>query len=76
MSRDPAYLLDILIAARMIQKYMEGISREALSADPMRQDAIIRRIEMIGEATRRLSQEVRAAHPEIPCKIWLGCATG
>ncbi len=65
-SRDPASLLDILDAAQLIQRYALGIDREALRRDTMRQDAIIRRITIIGEATRRLSESFRASHPDIP----------
>jgi uncharacterized protein with HEPN domain len=64
--RDLTYVLDILIAARHIQAYMAGIDRQAFEQDTMRQDAIIRRIEIIGEAARRVSAEFRAAHPDIP----------
>jgi uncharacterized protein with HEPN domain len=72
MSRDLTYVLDILIAARCIQTYMAGIDRPTFEQDTMRQDAIIRRIEIIGEATRRLSLEFRATHPNIPWQDMAG----
>jgi uncharacterized protein with HEPN domain len=65
-------VLDILIAAQRIQTYMAGIDRATFDRDLMRQDAIIRRIEIIGEATRRLSPEFRANHPEIPWQDMAG----
>ncbi|MBZ0320351.1 MAG: DUF86 domain-containing protein [Anaerolineae bacterium] len=65
MPRDAAYVLDILDAARRIQAYVTGIDKATFETDGMRQDAIIRRIEIIGEATKRLSMEYRARHPEI-----------
>ncbi|MGQ9850170.1 MAG: HepT-like ribonuclease domain-containing protein [Aggregatilineaceae bacterium] len=66
MLRDLTYVLDMLIAARYIQAYMAGIDRAAFEQDAMRQDAVIRRIEIIGEAAKRISAEFQAAHREIP----------
>ena len=54
MPRDLAHVLDILEAARLIQAYVEGIDRVAFEEDVMRQDAVCRRFEIIGEATKRL----------------------
>src|SRR5262245_5104315 len=68
MSRDPAYLIDILLEARRIQKFTLGIDQAEFERDDLRQYAVVRCIEIIGEATRRLSQEFRANHPDIPWK--------
>ncbi|MBI5960371.1 MAG: DUF86 domain-containing protein [Chloroflexi bacterium] len=65
MPRDLTYVLDILIAAQRILTYMEGIDRQTFEQDQMRQDAIIRRIEIIGEATRRISPQFRSEHAGI-----------
>ena len=72
MWRDPAYLLDILDAARLILSYVQDIDQQALKTDPMRQDAIMRRFGIIGEAARRLSEEFRASHPDIPWQEMIG----
>jgi uncharacterized protein with HEPN domain len=69
MSRDPANLLDILISARLIREYIQGADREAFITDRALQDAVMRRMVIIGEATRRISPEFRSEHPEIP---WRG----
>ncbi len=50
--KDPAYLLDIIQAAQLILEFSQNTDREAFAQDVMRQDAIIRRIEIIGEATK------------------------
>lgn len=55
----------ILEAAERIAIYAAP-GEEAFLADPMRQDAIIRNLEIIGEAAGRLSRELRDAHPEVP----------
>lgn len=65
MERDRVYLLDILHAARLAVSYVEGVSQCAFLEDTQRQDSVIRRIEIIGEAARRITDETRAAHPEI-----------
>jgi len=66
MSRDPAYLLDILQAARRIREGLGGVAKDAFLKDWMRHSAVVRQIEIIGEATKRLSEEFRNSHPEIP----------
>ncbi len=69
MQRDLAHLLDILQSAALIQEFTQGLDAIAFRKDALRQDAVIRRIEVIGEAGRRISMEFRAAHPGIP---WAG----
>lgn len=44
------------------------VGKEAFLSDRMRQDAIIRKLEIIGEAAKRLSEATRAQRPEIPWK--------
>jgi uncharacterized protein with HEPN domain len=68
MSRDPEYLVDILAAARLALKYTSGKTREQFLADTQCQDAVIRRLEVIGEAARRISEDSRAALPRVPWK--------
>jgi uncharacterized protein with HEPN domain len=65
VSRDELYLRHILEAIDAIRSYSEG-GVEAFRSDPMRQDAIIRRLEVIGEATKEISAESRGAEPNIP----------
>jgi len=72
MSRDPAYLLDILQAARRIREGVAGIAKEDFLKEWMRHSAIVRQIEIIGEATKRLSEEFKGSHPEIPWRSMAG----
>lgn len=72
MDRDRAYLLDILEAARLAISYIEGKAEEEFFADVQCQDSVIRRLEIIGEAARRISEETRAAHPELPWSEMIG----
>jgi uncharacterized protein with HEPN domain len=72
MSRDPAYLLDILNSARLVQQFVQGIDREDFAQDMMKQYAVVHGIMIIGEAARRVSQEFRDKHPELPWQNMIG----
>ena len=72
MSRDNAYLRDILDSAKTIQSHLAGVSKVDFEADLLRQDAVNRRFEIIGEATKRLSAEMRAKLPDIPWQLAAG----
>ena len=52
MWRDDAYLLDMLLAARKVMKYTQGVDFERFDRDEVLQDAIMRRIQIIGEAAQ------------------------
>jgi uncharacterized protein with HEPN domain len=65
MQRDRAYVVDILEAARRIQSYIAGIDYIAFKRDLMRQDAVVKRLEVIGEITKRLSDEFKQSHPSV-----------
>jgi uncharacterized protein with HEPN domain len=66
MTRDPAYLLDMLNEARLVLEFAQGMELGDLKQDRLRQRAIVHSIMIIGEAARRISQEFRDAHPKIP----------
>nr|VFK39003.1 MAG: Uncharacterized conserved protein, contains HEPN domain [Candidatus Kentron sp. SD]VFK43843.1 MAG: Uncharacterized conserved protein, contains HEPN domain [Candidatus Kentron sp. SD]VFK78532.1 MAG: Uncharacterized conserved protein, contains HEPN domain [Candidatus Kentron sp. SD] len=72
MRRDQAFMLDILDAARLIIAYLNGVSKEAFLEDTQQQDSVIRRIEIIGEAARRVSPATRDAFPEIHWSEMIG----
>lgn len=66
MSRDDTYLVDILESAKIALDYVLGKSWDEFYKDIQCQDAVVRRIEIIGEAARRVSQESRDRYPQIP----------
>jgi len=74
MSRrsDREFLQDIQEAARRIAEYISGMTYEDFLKDSKTQDAVIRNLEIIGEATKNLSREIRAAHPDIPWRAMAG----
>jgi uncharacterized protein with HEPN domain len=64
--RDAALLLDMLLAARDAQDFVEGLDEATFLASRLYQNATIRSLEVIGEAAGKVSAAVQAAHPEIP----------
>lgn len=68
MWRDDAFLLDMLLASRRIKKYTQGFDFSRFENDEVIQDAVMRRILIIGETARKVSPEFKEDHPEIP---WL-----
>lgn len=60
--------MDIIRAGRQVLHFAEGLTREQLELDSMRQSAILYQIVIVGEATKRLSQAYRLQYPEIPWK--------
>ena len=72
MWRDDAYILDMLLAARKIQRYCQGIAWNEFGLQEVLQDAVLRLIQIIGEAAWKLSTEYREIHPEIPWQEIIG----
>lgn len=66
MLRDNESLIDIERAARRVLRYTDNISRVDLEVNDEKLSAILYQIAVIGEATKRLSQDFRQQHPEIP----------
>ncbi|MEL6552907.1 MAG: HepT-like ribonuclease domain-containing protein [Cyanobacteria bacterium J06621_11] len=66
MLRDDASLLDIYQAGQNVINFSEGLERKDLEIHEMRTSSILFQIMIIGEATKRLSSEFRAQHPELP----------
>ena len=65
MKRDRVHLAHIAECVERIESYT-GEGKEAFFADTKTQDAVLRNLEVIAEATKRLSDEAKAAaHPDI-----------
>jgi len=61
------YLGHIHDAVKDIEEYT-SVGRDAFMAERMRQDAVIRKLEIIGEAVKQLSSTTKERRPEIPWK--------
>src|SRR3989344_4149711 len=59
------YIRDILQAIDSIDRYTQGYTFDQFKHDAKTQDAVVRNLEIIGEAVKRLPNELRAAHPDI-----------
>jgi len=67
MKRDDSiYLQHILDAIAKVQIYLLAVDEASFFTDSLVQDGVIRQIEIIGEATKRLSGEVRAQYAHVP----------
>jgi uncharacterized protein with HEPN domain len=69
---DNIYLESILDCIKRIEKYTNGLSKEEFRSNEMAQDAVIRNIEIIGEASKRISEVSRKNNPFIPWKEMAG----
>ncbi len=67
MKEDRVYLLHIRDALTNIQEYTSS-GREFFFKDKKTQDAVVRNLEIIGEAVKHLSASLTASHPSIPWK--------
>jgi uncharacterized protein with HEPN domain len=65
-------LQDILNAARLIASYVKDTTKPDFAANSEKQDAVIRRIEIIGEAAVHLTDDTRQAVPELPFRKMRG----
>jgi uncharacterized protein with HEPN domain len=66
MSRDDAYIYDMMESAQAILGYMAGKTWVEFSKDALLQDAVVRRLEIIGEAAGRVSAETQKKYSYIP----------
>lgn len=66
MKKDKAYLKHILDAISDTEKFVENVTQNEFFKNKEKQYAVLRALEIIGEATKNLSTELRAKHPEIP----------
>lgn len=73
MTKDYAmYVEDMLESIESINEYIGSMTEVAFSQDKQLQDAVIRRLGIIGEAATRLTKEIRDTTPDIPWKSVIG----
>ena len=75
MKDERVYLGHIRDAINDIKSYA-AVGEAAFLADRMRQEAVIGKLEIVGEAVKRISETTRARRPEIPWKQIAGIRNG
>jgi len=67
VKREPKiYLKDILDAIGAIEKFVKGMNLDEFKEDDKTSSAVIRKFEIIGEATKNIPDKIRQKYPEIP----------
>ena len=66
------FLEHILESIDLINSYTSNISKDDFFRSPQIQDAVIRRLEIIGEATKNISTGIRKEYPEVPWRELAG----
>ena len=65
--RDPLILLeDIHASLEKVERYTSGLNKETFLADDKTLDAVVRNLEIVGEAVRQLPETFKEEHPEVP----------
>jgi len=73
MKRNPKlFIQDIVESITLIERYTKGATYKKFLGDSTMQDAVIRRFEIIGEATKNIPLKIRKEYPEIPWRQMTG----
>ncbi len=72
MPRDDATLLDLVRAARLVSSFIGDLTKKSFLDDIKTQSSVLYQLTVIGEAVKRLSQEFRSRHPDIPWSLMAG----
>lgn len=63
---ETVYIRHMLDAIDRIEQYVTGVDEDGFSSDSLVQDAVVRQLEVLGEAAGRVSKETCGKAPEIP----------
>lgn len=72
MRRASLYLKDIMESINLIEQFIAGMDIEGFKRDVKTSDAVIKRFENIGEATKNIPEDIKAIYPEVPWKEMAG----
>lgn len=73
MKKDPKVFIEHIIESiQLIEEYASHLTAEKFQKNQAMQDAIIRRLEIIGEAVKNIPSSFKAHHPDIPWKQMAG----
>ena len=62
------FIEDILNSIKSIEEFSKNLDKDKFSKNNLRQSAIIRQLEIIGEAVKNIPDNFREEHPEVPWK--------
>lgn len=71
MKDDKLYLLHVMESIKKIESYIQE-GEEVFMQSTMRQDAVMRNFEIIGEATKRISKDLKQTYPDVPWRTVAG----
>lgn len=63
---DLLYLSDVLDAADAIARFIDGVDRQTFVADDLLRTAVLKKLEIMGEASRAISDELKDRYPDVP----------
>lgn len=66
------YIKDMIRFGEKVLSYTEGLDEKTLFSDDVRYDAVLRNLELIGEAATHVPVRVREAHPDVPWRAIIG----
>lgn len=72
MRNHSLYLKDILTAITSIEEFVKGMDFDEFRKDDKTSSAVIRKFEIIGEATKKIPESLKKKYPEIPWKEMAG----
>jgi uncharacterized protein with HEPN domain len=70
--RTDIYLADIIMACKRIEEYVEGFDRNKFDKDTRTQDAVIRQLAIIGEASKKVPKPTKSKNPNIDWRAAAG----
>lgn len=69
---DRLRLAHILESIELISRWLDGVDKDRFLKSELLQEAVIRRLEVIGEAAKHVSSQLKEQHPEVPWKEMSG----
>ena len=69
---DTLFVRDIIAAMQAIEQFVEGLSLDEFKEDDKTSSAVIRKFEIIGEATKHIPEFVKGKYPDVPWKRMAG----
>ena len=69
MKRDESFFLgDIIESIEAIEEFSKGLTKEELMSNRLKRDAIVRNVEIIGEAVKNISKNIKEKYPKVECR--------